>query len=364
MRRKEALAMKVTAVALVLIVGAAVVLWFGNMLNSWVLGGLIGGLAALLLSIPISLTIFSYFSHRHDERLRAEAQEEILAQVYGYEEDLVDGYEDHRHVIEAPRAWNGEVSPQRRSSRQLATPNYPPLPAAGQSYAYQSGNLPVQQRSVDYTPLSRQSPEVHRKEAARRPAANRGVYYPDSRTSSLRTQAVRAAQQEAAWQRDGANLPATTSRRMPAARPAQSLPEQPTRLSRQVPSRTTGHVQSQRAFDTTSPQTNTRRSFTSGDMSSLRPREPQTEQLNMRQSTGSVRQTQTGQIGRNPQLSAGSRNPDIVTGTLKTPLVRRAPYMYEDDPLRQELAQQINAPLVRRSSRRFENVQRDSEDER
>ncbi len=357
--------MKVTAVALVLIVGAAVVLWFGNMLNSWVLGGLIGGLAALLLSIPISLTIFSYFSHRHDERLRAEAQEEILAQVYEYEEDLVDEYKNDRYMIEAPKAWNEEVSPQRRYSRQLATPNYPPLPAAGQSHAHQSGNLPVQQRSVDYTPLSRQSPEVRRKEAAgRRLAANRGVYYPGSPTSSLRSQALHAAQQEAAEQRDGANLPATTSRRMPAARPAQSLPEQPTRLSRQVPSRTTGRVQSQRAFDTTSPQTNTRRSFTSGDTSSLRPREPQTDQLNRRQSTGPVRQTQTGQIGRNPQLSAEFRNPDSVTGTLKTPLVRRAPYMYEDDPLRQELAQQIDAPLVRRSSRRFENVQQDYEDER
>src|ERR1700694_5988897 len=107
--------MKLTAVALVLIVGAAVVLVFGNMLNSWVLGGLIGGLGALLLSIPISLTLFSYFSHRHDERLRAEAQEEILAQVYEYEEDLVDEYKDDRYVIEAPRAWNKEVSPQRRS---------------------------------------------------------------------------------------------------------------------------------------------------------------------------------------------------------------------------------------------------------
>src|SRR5204862_5461133 len=77
--------MKAVAAALVLIAGAAVVLWYGNTLNSWVLGGLIGGLAALLLSIPISLTVFSYFSRRHDEQLRAEAQEEMaLAQVYDY----------------------------------------------------------------------------------------------------------------------------------------------------------------------------------------------------------------------------------------------------------------------------------------
>jgi hypothetical protein len=77
--------MRAAAVALVLIVGAAVVLWYGNTLNSWVLGGLIGGLAALLLSIPISLVLFSYFSRRHDEQLRAEVQEEMsLAQIHEY----------------------------------------------------------------------------------------------------------------------------------------------------------------------------------------------------------------------------------------------------------------------------------------
>src|SRR3979411_1400029 len=76
--------MRVAAVALVVIVGAAVVLWFGNSLNSLVLGGLIGGLAALLLSIPISLTLFSYLSRRHDEQLRAEAElaETELSEIY------------------------------------------------------------------------------------------------------------------------------------------------------------------------------------------------------------------------------------------------------------------------------------------
>lgn len=57
---------KTVAMALVLIIGAAVVLWYGNTLNSWVVGGLIGGFAALLLSIPISLVLFSYFSRHYD----------------------------------------------------------------------------------------------------------------------------------------------------------------------------------------------------------------------------------------------------------------------------------------------------------
>src|SRR2546421_3327011 len=59
--------MRAAAVALVLILGAAVVLWYANTLNSWVLGGLIGGLASLLLSIPISLALFNYFARQHEE---------------------------------------------------------------------------------------------------------------------------------------------------------------------------------------------------------------------------------------------------------------------------------------------------------
>src|SRR5947208_12978157 len=92
--------MRVAAVALVVIVGAAVVLWFGNTLNSWVLGGLIGGLAALLVSIPISLTLFSYLSRRHDEQLKAEAQEEMaLAQLESYAETPVEIYETDAYML-------------------------------------------------------------------------------------------------------------------------------------------------------------------------------------------------------------------------------------------------------------------------
>ncbi len=65
---------KAVATALVLIVGAAVILWYGNTLNSWVVGGLVGGFAALLLSIPISLVLFSYFSHHYHKP----QQEDVL----------------------------------------------------------------------------------------------------------------------------------------------------------------------------------------------------------------------------------------------------------------------------------------------
>ena len=76
----------------------------------------------------------------------------------------------------------------------------------------------------------------------------------------------------------------------------------------------------------------------------MKPSVPETENLRS--------QPQTGQITRNPQLDQSTRNPDLMTGNLNTSLVRRAPYLYDDDPLRQELAQQIDEePIVRRSSR-------------
>jgi len=44
-------------------------------------------------------------------------------------------------------------------------------------------------------------------------------------------------------------------------------------------------------------------------------------------------------------------------GDLKSSLVRRAPYMYEDDPLRKQLSQQVDGPITRRSSRNLATPQ-------
>src|SRR5213082_4304007 len=96
--------MRVAAALIVFILGTAVILVFANTLNSWVLGGLIGGLAALLVSIPISLTLFSYLSRRHDEQLKAEAQEEMaLAQLgtYAYPETSTEVYEAGGYMLPA-----------------------------------------------------------------------------------------------------------------------------------------------------------------------------------------------------------------------------------------------------------------------
>jgi hypothetical protein len=85
----------------------------------------------------------------------------------------------------------------------------------------------------------------------------------------------------------------------------------------------------------------------------LRTNETETDSLRGQQypETGPMRpQPSTGQIVRNPQVGEQRRNPDTITGSLKNPLVRRAPYTYEDDPIRQQFAQQIDGPITRRSS--------------
>jgi len=392
--------MRAAAVALVLIIAAAVVLWFGNTLNSWVIGGLIGGLAALLISIPISLTLFSYLSRRHDERLKAEEQEQAeaaLSQSYDYPEEFVE------RVYEADAY---ELSSEQIVQELPKSSFYPQLPAAGQSQA--SARLQSQQRSIMYSPPPRQAsqsqalPSMHGNGAAapvQRAATNGRTHYPgfpgyqvNSMRAQQQTAALRAAQREAAQRYNGVEVfPTSTSqqKRLPAVRPSQSLAEQPARPAIKRPSRQLPPEQManqyprKRVVDTTlAQQTGMRHRLPSGGESSanrtsstdaLRPRqqEPRTDQLRgnypqtgqMRRQfqtpqTGQIArnpQPQTGQIARNPQMAEQRRNPDVITGSLKNPLLRRAPYMYEDDPLRQKLAQQIDAPAVRRSSR-FEEV--------
>ena len=71
--------MKAIVVALILMIGVIVVLWFGDTLNALGLASWSGSEAALLIllfSIPISLGLFVFLSHRKDEQLKAKDQEE------------------------------------------------------------------------------------------------------------------------------------------------------------------------------------------------------------------------------------------------------------------------------------------------
>ena len=69
--------MRTTVVALVLVVGAIILLALSDAIDPWGLRSIvIGGPLILLLCIPLSLALFSFLSHRQDEQHQAGKQEE------------------------------------------------------------------------------------------------------------------------------------------------------------------------------------------------------------------------------------------------------------------------------------------------
>jgi len=357
---------KAVATALVLIAGAAVVLWYGNTLNSWILGGLIGGLAALLLSIPISLTIFSYFSRRHDEQLKATSQEheDLAPPAYRYDyaaipprvprevyriRETYDPYEGQREVYSleerssARAVWDEEEQyPSMRSARQLPAP-YPRYLASG--YEQDVPRLPAPRREQPLPP----QPPVRAKDASGRYPTPRRINYPgfpgyqaEGTRSRYRSEALRNARIEAAQQHDDNDFegpPTSISRRARTPRSSQPLDERNdrttgSRSSRQLPQQAKNQYprRSRRSIDDAPPPASTRRP---GSSQQQRPAMP-AEQSSYFE-------------GQEPQTD--HLDPAMDFGDLRKPLLRRAPYMYEDDPLREEMAQKAEPPITRRSSR-------------
>jgi len=71
--------MKAIVVAVVLMIGVIVVLWFGDTLNALGLASWSGSQTALLIllfSVPISLGLFVFLSHRQHEQFKARDQGE------------------------------------------------------------------------------------------------------------------------------------------------------------------------------------------------------------------------------------------------------------------------------------------------
>jgi hypothetical protein len=369
--------MKAVAAALLLIVGAAVVLWYGNTLNSWVLGGLIGGLAALLLSIPISLVLFSYLSRRHDEHVRAQAEEEAAFA-------LAQNFQDAPRFRRANEV-EGYIRPVEEEAypRQIEAPRHLPVPTASR--------LPVaKQRTTNQLPArqpAKKAPTVYTREAnGRRPTGRMNYpgfpgYEPGSSHSQHRAAAIRAARREAARQSqydhdDVEVLPTRISRQLPPGYMDEEQIQQDwqpvtRRASRESPQSTDNshRPHPHRTVDARPAQSDAARSLPPAVGSSaarasryyeephtdyLPPQESQTEPLH--QGTPSP---QTDQIARPIRQNGRSRDPETITGSIQKPLVRRAPYLYDDDLLGQELARQLDAPAVRRSSRSLEHDEED-----
>ena len=376
--------MKVAALALVLIVASAVVLIFANTLNSWVVGGLIGGLAALLISIPISLIIFSTFARRHDERLYAQMllqHEEDLAyeEEYGREYEEGDDYdeeEENGQVYEADAYYVAEEEEEFELPRGRRQPELRSLPPAGQSYASLSARSTAKQRAADTSqnmPPAQSSRRSTRELAYDRERAERTRESSTSRqkqqtghqrtartpntTQSLRSQqqaaARRTARQEAAQGRSLSGSEQLSTGPIQRPTTTRHLPPQSIQLSR---SRTQDEASRRNVGeDGWLRPTGNRGAKRPSNAGSERPQETQTDQLRNRDlypDTGPVRMNpETGQMARNRQMDEQSGEEEASTGNLYSPLVRRAPYLYEDDPLHEELSRHIEKPIRRRASR-------------
>ncbi len=376
--------MKAVAVALVLIAGAAVVLWYGNTLNSWVLGGLIGGLAALLLSVPISLTLFSYLSKRHDERLQAEEQEGVaLARENDYpnipprltrRSREVEGYVITDDTPED--VWQDEESYAPRQPRALPAPAQQRQGTARREQGSRnSEKLPVPQQSthVPSERIQQVRPKGKETTVLRSTTKKMNVpgYEPTSSLSYHRSEALRTARLEAVQQQqddDVEVLPTNSPKRELSIRPNQALAKQnkqttsirPPRPSKQLPQQppTPQPRPVRRVVDSNPSQHNGGRyslplNDNDDNFATSQRVEPRTDDISHQfPQTGPIRRSsQTGQPTRSAQERDHRSEGENTTGNVNRPLVRRAPYMYEDDPLRQELAQQLDAPTVRRSSR-------------
>lgn len=369
--------MRAAAAAFVFIVGAAVILVLANSLNSWVLGGLIGGLAALLINIPVSVMLFTVVSRRHDLKLQALHEElgemgYVAYDEHGYEEV----YDTDAYVLPEDEYYNQNV--HRRMTDVRA------LPAAGQSYASARREFnekmarPTQtsKRPSQGLPQSRVKGTPTRDLSSERRYARRSRHEVNVMRSRFQTAALQTAKREALLADDVEVIPTHT--RVPNKNVPQTRTSRPAEgqygSSRQArPGSDLARQQqadqynvSRSSLDNSGGKQNRARRPQSSGEQPVPNRTPQTDSLHMEElqseafrmrysspETDNLRvRPQTGQMIRNPHLEQPHRNPEIITGNLNTPLVRRAPYLYEDDPLREELAQQIDGePIVRRSSR-------------
>ena len=381
--RKGTVFMRVAALALVLIIASAVVLIFANTLNSWVLGGLIGGLAALLISIPISLIIFASLARRNDERLYAQMllqQEEELAYYEEYqqeydEDDGYDEYDEDGQVYEAEAYYLPADEEEYEQPRGRRQPEVRSLPAAGQSYASSSTSGTAKQRALNNTQntaaqparkstrelaldreRSREASTSRQAQQAKQTGHQRDARIPNT-TRSLRSQqqaaARRAALQEAAQGSQEPGQITTGPMRRPAT--TRQLPPQTIQFKRSRLPEEGGSGKKSSTDERQSLSDSYRGAKRPSNAGDARPQEAQTDQVRGRYpypTTGPLRSNpETGQITRKPQMDEQDRGGEATTGNLRNPLVRRAPYLYEDDPLREEFSQHIDKPITRRASR-------------
>ena len=366
--------MRIAAVAFVLIVGAAVVLAFANTLNSWVLGGLLGGLAAILLCIPISLAIFTVLTRRHEARQRAlEVEEEANFADEVYEDELLV-YEAEGYALPI----EGEYLPPDARARYLPASSrapvsgYLPLPSAEREQDFYDDddpeplvrrdprNYPRQPRYPARS-LSRDDetiPQPPTTGSTRRPSTRSLAQHQSAALHKARQEALR--QQRLAQKRGGSE---SLLHRSPGSRPSDARRPYTSR-SLHSQDHTSDRYQAEDEYDnrqrSARPAWNEDENFTdSFSTEELRERYPRRPAYprNPRNLRSRAADPWTGELDgedeQEPRSRGARRDPERLSGNLRTPLVRRAPYLYEDDLLSEEFARQVDAdhPITRRSSR-------------
>lgn len=364
--------MRIAAVALVLIIGAAVVLAFANTLNSWVLGGLFGGLAAILLSVPISLAIFTLLARRHEARQRS------AALFYEEEPDFTDEMYDDAQVVYESEGYilpaDEDFSANQRSryyleDRRWPVTGYLSLPPAGQ-------DLDPYEAEDDAGLLARRDPRNYPRQPRHpvRSLAPGGetkspLLTSDSRrrpsTRSLaqhQSAALHRARQEAQQRSENRNSTGSLSRRPQGNRPSTQRPRTSRNLSPQASAR--GTYRPEDEYDTglsrrKSVSWNEDEHF-SGELSTDELREydqqysrrPGVYPRRPRAADPWTSGLEEGDDEEELRARRPRRDPDRMSGSLRNPLVRRAPYLYDDDPLSEEFARQLDndRPITRRSS--------------
>jgi hypothetical protein len=358
---------KAVAVALVLIAGAAVVLWFGNRLNSWVLGGLIGGLASLLLSIPIAWVLFSYFAHQHNEQ-QQQSTRGHSKRVYSDQETPLPGYlpqeidpdyYDDKYVMEnghLVHELDGEVFYTNvEEHRQLpatgrnsgwldeefghSAPLARRLPPDASSQ-HITGNVSSRHLPAPYN-AQQQRTTTRRTGYPGLPASQQGSFRSRFRSEALRTARLEAVRQYMEENDafptqipiDNENSTSSRRRRSPQQGVQDTRNDGPTRpSSRAVPRSSRPN---RRTVDSLPP-------FNRSEQDALPGYIDEVEEPYIDPSPRSRR-------GREPQTD--HILPDSSAGDIRRSLLRRAPYTYEDDEVRQEMLRYSKKPPIRRSSR-------------
>ncbi|HEY7415857.1 MAG TPA: hypothetical protein VH593_11740 [Ktedonobacteraceae bacterium] len=375
--------MKAVATAIVLIAAAAVVLWSGATLNSWMLGGLIGGLAALLISVPVSLALFSHLANQQNS-LFGEAvlrKKVSLSQVDAYPPEYFDELDGNEREVEGSLYALEQDYPSEEDF-YLQYPDYDNdrSPSAYQRAPLHANNQPLKRLSAPQrrgtssfqTSKKLSEPMTARGKSAQGDRRSGRIAPSNSTLSQYRSQALRAARQEATRHRNEMTYREEDAEQEDFSAPSHRYSDEPERSYPSVPRRASRHLSTQANLQR--PRRGTmeedllmqRFSQEAEDMyeddAEIDHHYPRTE-YRLHNSY-----PRTEPVERISSLNRGQRHqrqqkdlfdPETTTDSARRPLIRRAPYLYDDDPLRQELSPYFDhPPAIRRTSR----LRRSSED--